>query len=92
MQVGVVDAEESRFTHSTPARGYDIVREQGPVGPSEIHERYTEGVDDPRTKRTVRAYLAKITQYNLLEADGASRDREYTAIDRPSPTLAEQGN
>jgi hypothetical protein len=71
---------------------YDIVPEHGPVGPSEIHERYSEDVDDPWTKRTVRAYLSKITQYNLLEADGSSRDREYTAIDQPSPTLAEQGN
>ncbi|RDZ32068.1 MULTISPECIES: Cdc6/Cdc18 family protein [unclassified Haloferax] len=68
---------------------YDIVREHGPVGPSEIHERYSEEVDNPRTKRTVRAYLSKMTQYNLLEADGSSRDREYTAIDQPSPTLAE---
>ncbi|GAA0529274.1 Cdc6/Cdc18 family protein [Halorubrum aquaticum] len=68
---------------------YDIVRDHGPLGPSEIHDRYTEAVDDPRTKRTVRAYLSKMTQYNLLEADGSSRDREYTAIDQPSPTLAE---
>nr|WP_244605581.1 BlaI/MecI/CopY family transcriptional regulator [Halorussus marinus] len=68
---------------------YDIVREHGPVGPSEIHERYTEEVDDPRTKRTVRAYLSKMTQYNLVEADGSSRDREYTAIDQPSATLPE---
>jgi orc1/cdc6 family replication initiation protein len=68
---------------------YDIVRDHGPVGPSEIHDRYTEEVDDPRTKRTVRAYLSKMIQYNLLEADGSSRDREYRAIDQPSPTLAE---
>jgi len=36
---------------------YDIVREHGPIGPSEIHERYSEDVDDPRTKRTIRTYL-----------------------------------
>ena len=71
---------------------YDIVREHGPLGPSEIHERYSEDVADPRTKRTVRAYLSKMTQYNLLEADGSSRDREYTAIGQPSPTLAEKGD
>ncbi len=68
---------------------YDIVRDHGPLSPGEIHDRYTEEVDDPRTKRTVRAYLSKMTQYNLLEADGSSRDREYTAIDNPSHTLAE---
>lgn len=60
---------------------YDIVRDHGPLGPSEIHQRYTEEVDDPRTKRTVRTYLSKMTQYNLLEAEGTSRDREYSLVD-----------
>ena len=60
---------------------YDIVRDHGPLGPSEIHERYTEEVDDPRTKRTVRTYLSKMAQYNLLEAEGTSRDREYSLVD-----------
>jgi len=59
---------------------YDIVRDHGPLGPSEIHERYTEDVDDPRTKRTVRTYLSKMAQYNLLEAEGTSRDREYSLV------------
>ena len=60
---------------------YDIVRDHGPLGPSEIHQRYTEEVDDPRTKRTVRTYLSKMAQYNLLEAEGTSRDREYSLVD-----------
>ena len=60
---------------------YDIVREHGPLGPGEIHERYTAAVDDPRTKRTVRTYLSKMAQYNLLEAEGTSRDREYSLVD-----------
>jgi len=60
---------------------YEVVREHGPVGPSEIHERYTEEADDPRTKRTVRTYLSKMAQYNLLEAEGTSRDREYSLVD-----------
>jgi hypothetical protein len=60
---------------------YDIVRDHGPLGPSEIHQHYTEAVDDPRTKRTVRSYLSKMAQYNLLKATGTSRDREYSLID-----------
>jgi orc1/cdc6 family replication initiation protein len=60
---------------------FEIVRDHGPIGPSEIHEYYSEEVDDPRTKRTVRTYLSKMTQYNLLAADGTSRDREYSVID-----------
>jgi Cdc6-like AAA superfamily ATPase len=62
---------------------YDIVREYGPLGPSEIHDHYTDEVDDPRTKRTVRSYLSKMAQYNLLEAEGTSRDREYAIIESP---------
>ena len=60
---------------------YDTVREHGPLGPSEIYVRYTEEVDDPRTKRTIRTYLSKMAQYNLLEAKGTSRDREYSLVD-----------
>jgi orc1/cdc6 family replication initiation protein len=60
---------------------YNIVREHGPLGPSEIQERYTEAVEDPRTKRTVRTYLSKMEQYNLLKAKGTSRDREYSLVD-----------
>ncbi|MDB2238962.1 Cdc6/Cdc18 family protein [Halorubrum ezzemoulense] len=63
---------------------YDIVRDHSPLGPSEIHDRYTEAVDDPRTKRTVRTYLSKMAQYNLLEAEGTSRDREYSLVDSAS--------
>jgi len=57
---------------------YDIVHEHGPIGPSKIHEHYSEAVDDPRTKRTVRTYLSKMVQYNLLIAEGTSRDRQYS--------------
>ena len=60
---------------------YDIVREHGPLGPGTIHAQYTETVEDPRTKRTVRTYLSKMEQYNLLEAVGTSRDREYSLAD-----------
>ncbi len=59
---------------------YDTVREHGPVGPSEIHEGYTEDADGPRTKRTIRTYLSKMEQYNLIEAEGTSRDREYSLV------------
>ena len=59
------------------------MREHGPVGPSEIHDHYTDEVDDPRTKRTVRSYLSKMAQYNLLVAKGTSRNREYAIIESP---------
>ncbi|WP_254280580.1 Cdc6/Cdc18 family protein [Haloarcula marina] len=60
---------------------YDIVRDDEPLGPGAIYERYTDEADDPRTKRTVRSYLSKMAQYNLLHAEGTSRDREYSVVD-----------
>lgn len=66
---------------------YDIIVDQGPLGPGEIYEEYVETVEEPRTKRTVRTYLSKMTQYNLLRAAGTSRDREYRIVtDSESPT------
>jgi len=65
---------------------YDIVREHGPLGPGTIHEYYTEAVDDPRTKRTVRSYLSKMAQYNLLAVEGESRDREYSLVGAAAPS------
>ncbi|MBX0288560.1 orc1/cdc6 family replication initiation protein [Halomicroarcula sp. F28] len=62
---------------------YEIVHEDGPLGPGDIHERYRNAVDDPRTKRTVRTYLSKMVQYNLLEAEGTSRDRQYSVVTEP---------
>jgi len=67
---------------------YEIVHEDGPLGPGAIHERYSDAVDDPRTKRTVRTYLSKMVQYNLLEADGTSRDRQYSVITEPVDSAA----
>ena len=66
---------------------FEIVREHGPCGPSKIFDHYTERVDEPRTKRTVRKYLSKMTQYNLLDAQGKSRDREYTVVETGAASL-----
>ena len=60
---------------------YDILNEHGPLSPSEIYERYADAAADPRTKRTVRSYLSKMEQYNLLAAEGTSRDREYAVVE-----------
>lgn len=60
---------------------YNLVRDHGPIGPSVIYEHYIDAVDDPRTSRTVRTYLSKMAQYNLIEANGTTRDREYSLVD-----------
>ena len=68
---------------------YKVVRDHGPLGPSAIYDRYTDDVDDPRTKRTVRTYLSKMAQYNLLEAAGTSRDRTYSLLESTATSLVE---
>lgn len=60
---------------------YNIVRDHGPLGPSEIHDRYTDEVGDSRIKRTVRTYLTKMAQYTLLKAKRTSWNREDSLVD-----------
>jgi len=61
---------------------YEVVRANtGRLGPARFTSAILREADDPRTKRTVRTYLSKMAQYNLLEAEGTSRDREYSLVD-----------
>jgi hypothetical protein len=46
------------------------MREHGPLGSGEAYEHYIDEIEDSRTKRTVRTYLSKMTQYNLLKTAG----------------------
>jgi Cdc6-like AAA superfamily ATPase len=64
---------------------YEVVDDAGAIEPGPLYERYRERVDDPKTDRTVRNYLSKMVQYDLLVAEGTSRDRVYRAAD---PTAA----
>ncbi|MFD1513667.1 Cdc6/Cdc18 family protein [Halomarina rubra] len=56
---------------------YDLLDEHGRQHAGELYERYREAVDDPRTKRTVRNYLSKLVQYDLVVAEGENRARTY---------------
>ena len=66
---------------------YEVVDEAEVIEPGPLYERYRERVDDPKTDRTVRNYLSKMVQYDLLVAEGTSRDRVYRVAD---PTAARQ--
>ncbi|WP_330633598.1 Cdc6/Cdc18 family protein [Halocatena halophila] len=87
LQQAATDAQDQLHQRSldslTPHQQsvYAIVREHEPLSPGSIYDRYTDRVDEPRTKRTVRTYLQKMVQYNLLVADGSSRNREYALVD-----------
>lgn len=59
---------------------YDILLEAGPLAPRELQERYEERVDQPRVKRTVRDYLAKMEHYNHVTSQGANQSKTWDAI------------
>lgn len=56
---------------------YDIITTHGEIAAGDLYERYCEEVDDPNTRRTVRNYLAKLEQYNLVLAKGTTKARTY---------------
>ncbi|MFW5929576.1 MAG: Cdc6/Cdc18 family protein [Halobacteriota archaeon] len=54
---------------------YDVVREQGEAEPADVYEAYERRVEAPKTKRTLRNYLSKMAQYDLVDAEGKGRGR-----------------
>lgn len=59
---------------------YEIIEESDGSRPDAIYTVYCERVDDPVSDRTFRGYLQKMLQYNLVEAEGRGKAREYRAI------------
>ncbi|WP_227356684.1 Cdc6/Cdc18 family protein [Haladaptatus salinisoli] len=56
---------------------YEVLREEGELDPGALYDAYAKRVDEPKTKRTVRNYLAKMDHYRLVVADGKNRARTY---------------
>jgi len=64
---------------------YDIVRDHGPLGPS---KKFTTAIlrrSTTHRRSGLFTYLSKMPQYNLLEAEGTSRDREIHSSIRQRP-------
>ena len=59
---------------------YEIIEEHREISPSELYAEYESRMDDPKTDRTVRNYLSKMDQYDVIEADGTSKDRVYRSV------------
>lgn len=56
---------------------YEIVAEAGEIRASELHERYEEAVEAPRSRRQRRNYLSKLEHYHLVESEGETRWKTY---------------
>ena len=67
---------------------YEILTDHGSISPGELYERYCEQVDEPKTKRTMRNYLTKMCQYNLIVADGQNRGRTYRPVSASASNTA----
>jgi Cdc6-like AAA superfamily ATPase len=57
---------------------YDIIAEKGAIAPQAIIQTYRLRMEDPRSDRTVRSYLSKMSQYRLIESDGKTRSKTYS--------------
>jgi Cdc6-like AAA superfamily ATPase len=59
---------------------FRVIEEHGKIAPGELIEEYRERVDDPKSNRTIRNYLNKLERYDLVAAEGTTRDRMYRCL------------
>lgn len=59
---------------------YQLITEHAPVNPQTLYAQYRDRVEEPRTERTLRAYLSKLEQYNLIDSEGETSRRTYTVV------------
>lgn len=59
---------------------YDVIEDHGEIAPGDLYQEYRDRVDDPKADRTIRNYLNKLEQYNLITAEGSTRDRVYRCV------------
>jgi orc1/cdc6 family replication initiation protein len=60
---------------------YEVLREAEELMPKDITAAYAQRVDDPKSKRTVRKYLRKLEQYNLVESSGSGPSKVYSTVE-----------
>jgi len=59
---------------------YELIIQYGGIGGGELYKKYCERVDDPKTQRTMRNYVTKLEQYNLVTTEGSTKDRLYHPV------------
>lgn len=57
----------------------ELLEAEGELSPQALYDAYCDRVEDPYTKRTVRSWLRKLVQYNLVDASGNGPSRTYRA-------------
>ncbi len=76
------DIQQQTLDRLTPHQEllYDIVTEHGTIEPRRLYDAYCDRVDSPKSQRMVRNYLSKLEHYNLIRAEGNTKDRVYHAV------------
>lgn len=60
---------------------YETIEAAGEIAPGELYERYEDRVEAPKSRRTLRNYLAKMEHYNLVASAGEKRGRTYRHVE-----------
>ena len=60
---------------------YDVIDEYGEIAPGDVYHEYRNRVENPKSDRTIRNYLQKMQQYNLVAAEGTTQDRVYRCVE-----------
>jgi orc1/cdc6 family replication initiation protein len=59
---------------------YNIISSSEEITGGELYEKYCREVGDPKTRRTMRNYISKLEQYNLVVAEGNTKARVYRPV------------
>lgn len=60
---------------------YDIINDAEEISSRELYEIYTEKAEEPKVERTLRKYLNKMENYNLIESKGKGTGTTYVSKD-----------
>jgi len=58
----------------------NIIEEEETVASSELYKKYQEKIENPKSRRTLRRYLNKMENYNLIKSDGKGKGTTYQKI------------
>lgn len=59
---------------------YSLIRDADGITPSSLYEQYQALVENPKSQRTVRKYLARMVNDNLIRRTGETHERTYHAV------------
>lgn len=57
---------------------YEIIEEKDEISASDLYDEYEDRIEEGVVRRTLRNYLGKLVDYNLVESKGEGRWRKYS--------------